>query len=330
MNITIEDNRVIVNLDPWEVEPFRAMFENLDEDIHCTCEFREFAGYNGEMGIELKPMHLCRTIGEANLSGDPFATMSLYPFWKYGFAFGGTNLLKIDTGITDKHKKAVAADEFGMGFTAWAMEEIFDCEYWADVSTLIKIGAVFPTGTKRPDFVCTFKDGSLGVFEAKGTTGTSGNITGALASGKLQTADIGSQDGTGPSGPIAMRAVVGAVLGEDFMRVIILDPPGPSTGSGTGGSGSSVGEPAEPTNLTADLVKKAAIEMRRGARNKRIPSLVPPLLRGDVRRTGGVDSSREKTVGTTETIFRAPGLEITLKYEDLREDKRHGWLDILK
>ena len=56
MNITIEDNRVIVNLDPWEVEPFRNMFENLDEDIHCLCEFREFAEFEGELNIDLKPM----------------------------------------------------------------------------------------------------------------------------------------------------------------------------------------------------------------------------------------------------------------------------------
>ncbi len=297
MNITIEDNRVIVNLDPWEVEPFRAMFENLDVDIRCTCEFREFTQFNGEMTIELKPMHLCRTIGEANLSGDPFATMSLYPFWKYGFAFGGLNRLIIDTGITDKHKKAVAADEFGMGFCAWAMEEIFDCDVWADCSALIGVGLVFPTGTRRPDFVCVLKDGSLGVFEAKGTTGTSGNITGALTDGKRQTADIGAND------PITKRVAVGAVLGEDFMRLILLDPPGGD---------------AKPTNLTADLVKKAAIDMRR----KRKPSTVIPATEPE--------SRGEAMGGIIETVFRAPGMEITLKYEDLRKDKRHGWIDIVK
>ena len=132
------------------------------------------------------------------------------------------------------------------------------------------------------DFVCVFKDGSLGVFEAKGTTGTSGNITGALTSGKLQTADIDAND------PITMRAAVGAVLGEDWMRVIILDPP--STGSGTGGPDNSPGggrgrmtQNAERmTNLTADLVKKAAIDMRR----KRKPvgeGLVPSLSRAPTR-----------------------------------------------
>jgi hypothetical protein len=57
-------------------------------------------------------------------------------------------------------------------------------------------------------------------FEAKGTTGTAGDIASALASGKLQTADIGATD------LITMRVVAGAVLGEDFMRVILLDPPG--------------------------------------------------------------------------------------------------------
>ncbi len=277
MHITIEDNKVIVNLDEWEVEPFRSMFENLDKDIHCLCEFREFNGYNGDAFNNLKPLHLCRTIGEANLSGDPFATMSLYPFWKYGFAFGGTNKLAIDTGIEDPHKKAVTADEFGMGFCAWVMEEIFDCEYWADTTTLIAIGAVFPVGSKRPDFVCTFPDGSLGIFEAKGTTGKSGDITSALADGKGQTQGITAQ------APISQRVVVGAVLGEVNARVIILDPP-PN------------GEPAK-TNLTAELVAKAARSMRRAI----------PL---------------------NETLFLGDGIAITLKREEYRRDKGHGWLEI--
>jgi len=42
-----------------------------------------------------------------------------------------------------------------------------------------------------------------------------------------------------------------------------------------------------------------------------------------MRKTGAVAS------GIIETVFRAPGMEITLKYEDLREDKRHGWLGLL-
>jgi len=160
------------------------------------------------------------------------------------------------------------------------------------------------------DFVCVFKDGSLGVFEAKGTTGTSGDITGALTSGKLQTANIGSQDGTGTSGPITMRAVVGAVLGEDYMRVIILDPPGERGGDGQRRTPHS----ALRTKLTADLVKKAAIDMRR--KRKPVGAIHELPLRPDA----------DERPATTETIFRAPGMEITLKYEDLRAEKRHGWL----
>jgi len=128
MNITIEDNKVVVNLDETEFPKFQAMFANLDRAMQCICEFREFDGQDMEMNYSLLPMHLCRTIGEANLSTDPFATMTLYPFWKYGFAFGTGSMLALALGIDDPHKKAVAADEFGMGFCAWAMEEIFNCE----------------------------------------------------------------------------------------------------------------------------------------------------------------------------------------------------------
>ncbi|MCK5833801.1 hypothetical protein KAH81_09050, partial [bacterium] len=137
MNITIENNKVIVHLDEDEVPAFSAMFDTLHDKIGVSVEFRDFDC--GDMtGLRrLLPIHLCRTIGEANLSENPFATMSLYPFWKYGFAFGGEGALALDLKIDDPHKKAVAADEFGMGFCAWAMEEIFDCDYWADASALI-------------------------------------------------------------------------------------------------------------------------------------------------------------------------------------------------
>lgn len=56
-------------------------------------------------------MHLCRTIGEANLAEDPFATITLYPFWKYGFAFGGSKGLVLNPSQNDPYKKAVVAPE---------------------------------------------------------------------------------------------------------------------------------------------------------------------------------------------------------------------------
>ncbi|MCD6381393.1 MAG: hypothetical protein J7L43_00230 [Candidatus Aenigmarchaeota archaeon] len=261
-------------------------------------------------------MHLCRTIGEANLAEDPFATITLYPFWKYGFAFGNGDALTLDPSQDDPHKKAVIADEMGMGFCAWVMEEIFNCEYWADASTLIKIGAVFPIGTKRPDFICGFKDGSLGIFEAKGTTGTAGGLSGALADSKLQTSGITATD------PISQRVVVGTALGGEVAKVVLLDPPGPSTGSG---NGRSVGEPAEPTNLTAKLVAEAAKAMRMGT----------PFDRLRERPTDGPVielAEMAETPAQIETIFRGPDgatgatREIKLTNE-FKEEKRHGWLE---
>ena len=287
MNITIEQNQVIVNLDEVEFPLFEAMFANLQLNKRVQCEFREFGFGGTSISYKLLPMHLCRTIGEANLSADPFATVSLYPFWKHGFAFGKDTQLSLGLDIDDPHKKAVAADEFGMGFCAWVMEEVFDCEMWADTSALIKKGAVFPVGSKRPDFVCTFADGSLGVFEAKGTTGTAGELSGPLADGKTQTQGIGAQ------APIKYRVVVGCALGGDKTKVIIMDP-----------------EPAglKPTNLTADLVKRAAKQMR-------TPSAfgISPVHGGEKE---GV------------TIFRGPGGQIKLTRDEYREGKRHGWLSI--
>ena len=280
MFITIEDNKVIVNLDETEFPKFEAMFANLEDKKSVECEFREFNSLSGSADINLLPMHLCRTIGEANLGADPFATMTLYPFWKYGFAFGGSEGLVLNPGQEDPHKKAVVADEMGMGFTAWAMEEVFGCETWADASALIAEGMVIPSGGRRPDFVCTFPDGSLGIFEAKGTTGTAGDLTPALATGKLQAGAITAAT------PIKYRVVVGVALysGAKPAKVILLDPP-PNDPT------------AKPTNLTADMVARAARKMRR-------------------------------TIPLDETIFRSPEMEIRLKHEALREGKKHGWLAI--
>ena len=310
MEITIENNQVIINLDEFEFPKFETMFANLQLDKLISCEFREFMAGNFTSNIGLSPMHLCRTIGEANLSADPFATVSLYPFWKHGFAFGNGGQLELNLDMDDPHKKAVAADEFGMGFCAWVMEEIFHCEYWADTSTLIKKGAVFPVGSKRPDFVCGFKDGSLGVFEAKGTTGTAGNLSGPLASGKKQTQGITATD------PISMRVVVGCALGGDKANVILLDPPSTPLGNrslASSGSGRSLSG-AETTNLTLEMVAEAAKAMR-----------FPSKKRGGAE-GGGV--CIPETPAIIETIFRGPAGEIKLKRTEYKEEKRHGWIDI--
>jgi len=300
MHITIEQNKVVVNLDEFEFPKFEKMFANLEQSKLAYCDFREFPDISGVKYRELMPMHLCRTIGEANLSADPFATMTLYPFWKYGFAFGEGNMLALGLGIDDPHKKAVAADEFGMGFCCWAMEEIFDCEFWADCSTLIKSGAVFPIGTKRPDFVCGFKNGSLGIFEAKGTTGSVGDLTAALKSGKTQTSGIGATD------PISQRVAVGCALGTDVTRVILLDPP-PNDPT------------AKPTNLTADLVREAAKKMRtlRPSATSLVKggTEIAPLIKGG-------------QGGSAITIFRGPDGQIALAHDEYKDDKRHGWLKI--
>jgi len=282
MHITIEQNKVVVNLDETEFPKFEKMFANLEQPKIAFCDFREFPDISGVKYRELMPMHLCRTIGEANLSADPFATVSLYPFWKHGFAFGEGGKLAFDLEIEDPHKKAVAADEFGMGFCAWAMEEIFDCAYWADTSTLIKKGAVFPVGSKRPDFVCGFKDGSLGVFEAKGTTGTAGQL--ALTEGKAQTQGITAND------PITRRVVVGAALGGDTAKIILLDPPGPDTN-------------AIKTNLTAAMVAEAAKAMRTETET------MQTIFRGP---SGATGATRQ----------------IALAHDEYKDDKRHGWLEI--
>jgi len=293
MNITIENNQIIVNLDEAEFIAFEVMFDNLHLIKQTSVEFREFGSSNSKTAFPLLPMHLCRTIGEANLAEDPFATVSLYPFWKHGFEFGGGSILELLLQGCDPHKKAVAADEFGMGFCCWAMEEIFKCDSWADTSALIKKGAVFPVGSKRPDFVCGFPDGTLGVFEAKGTTGTAGNLTGPLADGKKQTQGISADD------PIKHRVAVGCAL-DGRTKIIMLDPEPEDT---------------QPTNLTAALVTEAAREMRR----------VIPLKRE------GKEPSRAAT--PVITIFCGPDSgtdstrEIALKHENYREDKKHGWLD---
>jgi hypothetical protein len=290
MEITIEQNKVVVNLDPDEFKKFEKMFANLNVMKNVRIEMRDFPTGNAKFNQPILPMHLCRTIGEANLSEDPFATISLYPFWKYGFAFGESKELRLTLGLDDPHKKASAADDIAMGICVWSAEELFKCVEWADTSALLKVGAVLPLGSKRPDIICTFSDGSLGIFEAKGTTGGSINL--ALAEGKIQTAGI-----TAPV-QIKHRVVVGTLIGEPA-KIILLDP-----------------EPnadAKPTNLTPELVAKAAKNMRTGGGG--FPS----------KKRGGAES--DGVCAPTETIFRSSLGEIKLTTE-FKEEKKHTWLDV--
>ena len=253
-------------------------------------------------------MHLCRTIGEANLSADPFATVSLYPFWKYGFAFGTGGQLSLGLNIDDSHKKAVAADEFGMGSarpTAEGSDQIilpsdYYCRGFSQVSSL---SAGFSwknssTTEANREALSTNASGACR-FEAKGTTGTAGELSGPLADGKTQTQGIGAQ------APIKYRVVVGCALGGGETRVVLLDPPGDDT---------------KPTNITADLVKAAAKMMR------------TPLSAGFTPARER-DGARPSPTGRIETtIFRGPRdatgatREIKLTNE-FKDDKGHGWLE---
>jgi len=364
-----------VNLDEVEFPAFEAMFNNLDAHKVISAEFRDFGGHSWPSNHVILPMHLCRTIGEANLREDPFATITLYPFWKYGFAFGTGESLSIGPCIgtpreawrikagnaCDPHKKAVVADEMGMGFCAWAMEEFFNCETWADASALIANGFIAASGGRAPDFVCTFKDGSLGIFEAKGTTGNVSNLTAALADGKLQTSAITAQ------ASIKHRIVVGIALkgGTSPATVVILDPDGPSTPLGdppstplgdphstpdgerpSNGDGNNNGRPLsgadtpEPieTNLTADMVRRAARAMRQptvGVVRERPAG--DRAGRGTLRPSAtsldkGGETAPLDTQELAETVFRGPKSattaprEITLTNE-FKQDKGHGWLE---
>jgi len=334
MFITIENNKCVVNLDEAEFPAFEAMFDNLHDDKSVSVEFRKFSNIGGHFDWSLAPMHLCRTIGEANLSADPFATVSLYPFWKYGFAFGNGGNLELALDLQDPHKKGVAADEFGMGFTAWAMEEIFQCETWADASSMIEAGLVVPTGSKCPDFVCTFPDGSLGIFEAKGTTGKVSALTQALKNGKYQAFALDAQS------PIRYRVVVGTALGEPTTKVILMDPPGDNESES--GNDAPVGEGlcalppddnngstrrCSPTNLTADIVRDAARRMRQ-------PTVGEALVasRKTTKRELPGAEKREGTspspTGATATIFRGPHGKTFALTNEYKPEKKHNWLEI--
>ncbi len=135
--------------------------------------------------------------------------------------------------------------------------------------------------------------------------------------------------------------VVGCALGSDTTRIVLLDPP-PSTPLGDRPSNGerderslSGGRRAEPrraeTNLTADLVKRAARKMRAsGGRGFDTLRTQPPEERdGSLSRPEG---RIETTV--TETIFRGPEgatgtpREIALIHDDYKKDKHHGWLEI--
>ncbi|MCK5834034.1 hypothetical protein KAH81_10255 [bacterium] len=120
MNINIVNDQVIIELTEPEFEAFSAMFANLGANHRIIIEGLDWPGgspHGGKYNATIKPMHLCRTIGEACAveSAGPLDIMSLYPFWKYGFCFGETGELRLTFTEIDPHKKANLSDEFGMG-----------------------------------------------------------------------------------------------------------------------------------------------------------------------------------------------------------------------
>ena len=230
MNIHIEQGRVVIELNELEFNAFENMFENLNDDNHNVLvrgeEWPDGNYLNGNTRRKILPFHLCRTIGEACAveQAGPLDILSIYPFWKYGFCFSENNLLDFQFTEIDPHKKANLADELGMGFCVWAMEEIFHCGAWCDTADAIDEGKVTAMGTSRPDFVCTFKDGSFGIFEAKGTTQSYGTSNSQAQTGKTQTAQIEPVNGD-----VSVRCCCAATIMQETTtkrtRLLLLDPP---------------------------------------------------------------------------------------------------------
>ncbi len=229
MEIKIIDKNVIIELTELEFAAFETMFNNLNNDHNVYVSGADWPGwsvYNGSYSDKLKPMHLCRCIGEACAveQAGPLDLLSLYPFWKYGFCFGDIGQVRLNFTEIDPHKKANLSDEFGMGFCAWAMEEIFDCDSWCDTADALDEGTVKALGLSRPDFVCTFKDGSLGFFEAKGTTRGRGAANSQARDGKKQTAQLEPIGGV-----VSVRCCTAVSIEDDGAsrntRILLQDPP---------------------------------------------------------------------------------------------------------
>jgi len=297
MQIHIEQGRVVIELNELEFNAFENMFENLNDDNHTVIlrgeEWPDGNLLNGNSRHKILPFHLCRTIGEACAveQAGPLDILSLYPFWKYGFCFSENNLLDFQFTEIDPHKKANLADELGMGFCVWAMEEIFDCEAWCDTADAIDEGKVTAMGTSRPDFVCTFKDGTFGIFEAKGTTQSYGTSNSQAQTGKTQTAQIEPV-----SGDVSVRCCSAVSIMQETAtkrtRLLLLDPPGP------------VGAGFTPARVEVHLSRDRILEAAAARR------------------------FREKPFGDITTLFQGPQGEMLLTRKPFLPDKRHGWLSV--
>lgn len=256
MKLRIENQQVVIELTELEFEAFEGMFDTLHNMQSVFVQGKDWpmwSRYKGSYSRPILPMHLCRCIGEACAvaQAGPLDLMSLYPFWKYGFCFGDSGDVRINFTEIDPHKKANLADEFGMGFCAWAMEEIFECDSWCDTADALDEGTVEALGLSRPDFVCTFADGSLGFFEAKGTTVGRSQANSQGNTGKVQTSQIEPVNGV-----VRVRCCTAVSVEKDessvLTRLLVQDPP--SNGN------------AVMVNLTPEMVRQAA--RARGYREK--------------------------------------------------------------
>jgi len=322
MQIHIEQGRVVIELTPSEFAAFEAMFANLETEHSLLIEgldwppgSKQDIKYRGK----ILPMHLCRTIGEACAveQAGPLDLLSLYPFWKYGFCFSDDTDLRLEFTEIDPHKKANLADEFGMGFTAWAMEEIFNCVAWCDTADALRNWEVEAIGTRLPDFVCLFKDGSFGVFEAKGTTTTIGTAKSQTEDGKIQTQNIVPK-----SGHVSVRCACGAHVNRNGISALILrDPPSAPLGdrpSNSNGDRPSNSNGDRPSNRNGD----------RSLSGAETTALKVDLTADAIIRAAEARRYREKLFGDIRTMFVSDAGEFSLVRTPYIVEKRHGWLDI--
>lgn len=124
-------------------------------------------------------------------------------------------------------QKRIISYNLGMAFAKFYSQNLLGINSLVHVESLKKLNAVSflaQTGTSRPrepDLVGQTPDGRWHIFEAKGVSGSTKQLSGKIADAKIQVAQVAEIQGKTP----ATRSACATYIGLDRILTYVCDPP---------------------------------------------------------------------------------------------------------
>nr|WP_315482793.1 hypothetical protein [uncultured Undibacterium sp.] len=224
-----------------------------------------------------------------------------------------------DSYVSDK--KRIISYNLGMALAKFYSQELLDIPHLIHVETLKKQNAVTfiaQTGTVRPrepDLVGQTSEGDWHIFEAKGVSGSTGQLPGKIADAKIQVNQVSAIQNSSPS----TRNACASYIGADRILTLLEDPPSDAEKSIAVETGKFLKAYYAPYFL-ADQIEGV---IRRSLRMEGRSFEAIELRSGNQKLTIGLDTEVLSAISSSTSDF--PGqVRIKLRTEDLPERAQYS------